>query len=182
MEWCVPDDSIRVMVAPKLLNLLLVNSDSDDPREAVSEWRVGGMTDSGYPDGVCECGHHGLRYLYDLHNVVTGAVIQPVGSECILDFDSPDMTNVHIQGLRDITRLLNVPVGMRTFRYLKDNGLLKRSFIRYLYDEMDVFSSSEFALLEDYFNNYRRGFSCEDETRVSSAINHLFDFVEDFVG
>lgn len=77
-----------------LFDIVVSNSSSNVFAEARNEWYVSSCVDCGdNPEHFeqCVCGKDGIRYCYEIQNKKTGAILYPLGSECIKKFDSKDM-------------------------------------------------------------------------------------------
>lgn len=88
-----------------LFDVVLSNSSAKEFSVARNEWWVSGCVDSGDNPETwerCICGKDGIRYCYEIKNRITGAVLYPIGSECIKKFDSEDM-NLAMKRLTTIT-------------------------------------------------------------------------------
>lgn len=88
-----------------LFDVVLSNSSSKVFDVARNEWCVSRCVDCGdNPDEFeqCVCGKDGIRYCYEIKNNITGAILFPLGSECIKKFEREDM-NLHMKRLTTIT-------------------------------------------------------------------------------
>lgn len=95
-------------------------------------WRVSDMEEDA--DGECVCGQTGLRYLYTIADDRTGAVLYPIGSDCIAHFAIDSMTD-EARRLRDLWELVRV-VESGTALILKGEGRnLTKAKLAALYDE-----------------------------------------------
>lgn len=59
--------------------------------EAVSEWKITDCVKDDSRSESCICGKEELRYLYEIHNVVTDQYLYPIGSSCIRMFEREDL-------------------------------------------------------------------------------------------
>lgn len=97
-------------------------------------WRVTDMEEDEHAEGECVCGQTGLRYLYTIADDRTGAVLYPIGSDCIAHFAIDSMTD-EVRRLRDLWELAGV-VGSGTALVLKGAGRhLSRAKLAALYGE-----------------------------------------------
>lgn len=127
------------MAKPLSSNLrrkIIENSVSDDFEEALGEWSISGVDEDRLRQGVCECNQTGLRYLYSIHNRVTDVSLCPIGSECILAFES-DALSLQLRVLQKLVKLCDAyqsngwqPVGVNgenfsyaLLEYLYEGGI-----------------------------------------------------------
>lgn len=97
-------------------------------------WRVSDMEEDEHADGECVCGQTGLRYLYTIADDRTGAVLYPIGSDCIAHFAIDSMTD-EVRRLRDLWELASI-VESGTALTLKGEGRnLTKAKLAALYDE-----------------------------------------------
>lgn len=74
------------------------------------QWDVAGVDHDGECRGVCVCGQTGLGWLYTIENRETGAVLSPIGSDCILHFQVDEMAT-RMQDLRNVRELAHLVEG-----------------------------------------------------------------------
>ena len=89
----------------RLPGIVLEASSSKTWVIAVSEWHVVGCHDNGNTSGECLCGHEGIRYEFTIKNSVNGIELSPIGSTCILKFESDELKN-EIEGWKAAIKLL----------------------------------------------------------------------------
>lgn len=86
------------MIHPNLVSFVLELSKSADLKKAIKEWHIHsshdakpvGTTENGTPRyaSSCLCGKEGIKEIYDIENNLTGRMLSPIGSKCVLSFNS----------------------------------------------------------------------------------------------
>lgn len=74
-----------------LIQTVLDNSYGNTWEEAVNEWEITDCIEDRSRKESCICGKEELKYLYEIHNVVTDKYLYPIGSSCITKFEREDL-------------------------------------------------------------------------------------------
>ena len=74
-----------------LIKTVIDNSRGHTWEEAVCEWEITDCVEDDSRSKSCICGKEELRYLYEIHNVVTDRYLYPIGSSCIRKFEREDL-------------------------------------------------------------------------------------------
>lgn len=77
----------------KLINEVLKRSSAPIWGEAAQEWDVVSEYEDEDCETKCVCGKEGIRYCFVIRNRITGAVLEPIGSECIKKFGNAAMVS-----------------------------------------------------------------------------------------
>lgn len=83
----------------ELVKHVLKNSVSSDFKTACLEWEITDELINDSCGGVCVCGKCGLKFLFEIKNRHNNNILYPIGSECILKFESKELS-------RDLEKLL----------------------------------------------------------------------------
>lgn len=113
-----------------LPGIVLEASSSKTWDVAVSEWHVVGCHDNGNASGECLCGHEGIRYEFTIRNSVNGNELSPIGSTCILKFESDELKD-EVEGWKAAIKLLDALEARRPDERL--DGMNRDLFSRRLY-------------------------------------------------
>lgn len=117
-----------------LHDLVVELSESNTWVGAAVEWGVSNMVDMDQPTYECLCGKKGVRYIYTIRNMKTGAQIDPVGSECIHKFGKSTRAYEELDVFSVLSRtreqlLSGEPIQMkspfftkRALKYMLDDG------------------------------------------------------------
>ncbi|GAC78768.1 hypothetical protein SAMN04488550_2896 [Gordonia malaquae] len=137
---------------PALVEAVIALSESDTWDEARGEWEPSGGEHAkgvGSYDNECVCGQKGLVYLFEIANPLTGAVLGPIGSECIHYFEDAAM-DASVAALKAIWNLeqvvaAHIPLEMKHLSRLKIAALF----------EYGAIEQREYNFLLDMFNSRR---------------------------
>ena len=87
-----------------LIQTVLNASYADCWEKAVREWKIVDCEEDEECSSYCICGKENIRFLYTIHNVITGRRLFPIGSSCIRKFKRDDF-NDEIKVLEEMYRL-----------------------------------------------------------------------------
>lgn len=126
-----------------LIQRVIDNSDGNTWEEAVSEWEITDCVEDNSRSESCICGKEELRYLYEIHNVITDKYLYPIGSSCIRKFEREDLQE-ETSVTEGMFKLLHA---VEQNAYLEPSSdLFSRKLLKALYDRG--------AFVPNKYNNY----------------------------
>lgn len=155
----------------KLKQVVLDNSYAKTYAEATTEW-VTTYYDTCDSD-ICVCGKCGLKNRYEITNVKTGAILFPIGSECIEKFDNEKMSHEAVT-LKQIAECRDSFMKFQPFNLKTINP----DIINYCYGQ-DVFEDEQdynFALMLSRKHSFHMY-----SDRQMRKINYLLDKIENAI-
>lgn len=126
-----------------LIKRVMDNSRGKTWEEAVNEWEITDCVEDDSRSESCICGKEELRYLYEIHNVVTDRYLYPIGSSCIRKFEREDLQE-ETSVAEGMFRLLHA-VEQNAYLELSPE-LFSRKLLKALYERG--------AFEENQYNNY----------------------------
>ena len=126
-----------------LMQKVMDNSCANTWEEAVNEWEITDWVEDSSRTRSCVCGKEELRYLFEIHNVITDKYLYPIGSSCIRKFERDDLRE-ETSVVEGMFKLLHA---VERNAYLElSSELFSRKLLRALYDRG--------AFVPNRYNNY----------------------------
>lgn len=129
-----------------LIKTVIDNSLGKTWEEAVKEWEIIDCEEDEECSSQCVCGKENIKYLYLIHNTLTGKQLFPIGSTCINKFERDDL-NEEIKIKEGLFKLMHailnkekIEMGARYF---------SRKILYALYDD-NAFTDNQY----NHFNGY----------------------------
>lgn len=156
--------------AESLLKAVIENSQSKSWHSAAREWTIEGVEEDEEASSVCICGKTGLRYLFTIHNFITGNTLFPIGSECIKKFEREDLYENAIISI-DLFKLLHA---IRDRAHIEPTvEFFTRKLIEQLFDKGAIDNEIEY---EFFLKMYRKKDKDSITLKQQKWINKIIAF------
>lgn len=169
-----------------LIKRVLDNSEANNWKEAVEEWKIEDVIEDSSLHASCICGQENLHYLFTIKNNLNGNVLYPIGSRCIKKFGQNHL-NKEVAVQKKLFELLHA---LEENKFIElSSEYFSRNLLEYLFDK-GAFKSTkwnkynpknDYEFMLDMFNQ-RKPLTSNQQRKVNAIIlNSIRPYLQEYL-